>query len=617
MSATSKKTRESVHRKALYQEFSRINGNHPLKSAVKDAYIPYQARTRRGGEVFYFNFELAKEMGLIENNHPPMLNKNLVNTLLETFGIQIINEFDLANNVHIKKDDIKANTYMATRYLQLQHPGKRGKTSGDGRSIWNGYFKNKNITWDISSCGTGATALSPATAIEGKYFKTGDGNVSYGCGRSEVSEGLAAAINSEIFFYNQITTERTLAIIKYKDGSSINVRAARNLLRPAHMFRYLKQNNYHGLQEIVDYYIDRQVSNGEWPRNKTRKQNYQHLLHEVTLCFARLAAKFESEYIFCWMDWDGDNIMMNGGIIDFGSIRQFGLYHSEYRYDDVERMSTTLSGQKHQARYIVQTFVQLVDFLNTGKKKNIKLFRKHKNIRLFDKTFVEEKEKQLMYRIGFNPGMINALHNLPTFQKAIKAFMKYFSYFEQTQSISGIYKISDGVTSDAVFCMRDLLRELPVIYHGGETLVSHEEFIRLTRSDYARDEDVELYKSRKQKIRLLQKYYKQLVTLAAQHSNKKDDDMLREISRRSSVINRYDRVTGDSVMYVTNRMLKLNKTSGTNEMYKIFRHFVINETLKPESPLLKKERLSPLNKPGSKKELDQMLKIVKDTRSGI
>ena len=50
---------------------------------------------------------------------------------------------------------------MATRYLQLQHEIRQGKTSGDGRSIWNGYLKTKTLTFDISSRGTGATILVP------------------------------------------------------------------------------------------------------------------------------------------------------------------------------------------------------------------------------------------------------------------------------------------------------------------------------------------------------------------------------------------------------------------------------------------------------------------------
>ena len=611
-----RKSRKS-EKELLYSNFSKINGNHPFKDMVHDGYVNYQARVRHGGEVFYFNFDLAIEMGLIKKNHAPSLNNKLIKKLLDTFSIEIINEHDQIHNARIPEKDIKENKYMATRYLQLQHPCRRGTTSGDGRSIWNGYFKGKNNTWDISSCGTGATSLSPATAIEGKFFKTGDKYVSYGCGRSQVSEGLAAAINSEIFHYNGIKTERTLAVIKYKDGSSINVRVARNLLRPAHMFRYLKQNNYHSLNEIVEYYIDREVTNKMWPGHLSKKQNYHRLLDHVTNCFAQLAAKFESEYIFCWMDWDGDNIMMDGGVIDFGSIRQFGLFHSEYRYDDVERMSTTISSQKHQAKYIVQTFSQLVDFLLTKNKKNIKLFKNHQCLKDFDTIFIETKEKFLLHRMGFDNTQIEKLYKITTFRNALKDFMKVFSYFERTQSGYGVYKVSDGITSDAVFCMRDLLRELPALYLQSNAFIDYADFIKISRSEYAQDSDVRLYPSRKQKIKLFQKYYKQLLFLATSYSKKSETNILRKISDNSALINRYDRVTGDAIIFVNNKMIKINKDLGVDEMYKIFRNFISEEILVPEYLMNVGIQPEPLTKTRSKKELQHMLKIVKDSRSGL
>ena len=130
--------------------------------------------------------------------------------------------------------------------------------SGDGRSIWNGLLKGKNGSWDISSCGTGATRLSPATSIEKKFFKTGSKTASYGCGRSELIESVCAGIMSEIFYHNKIRTERTLAIIDFGDGTSIDVRAYKSLLRPAHLFYHVKQANYSGLKGSVDYYIDSQ-----------------------------------------------------------------------------------------------------------------------------------------------------------------------------------------------------------------------------------------------------------------------------------------------------------------------------------------------------------------------
>ena len=61
------------------------------------------------------------------------------------------------------------------------------------------------------------------------------------------------------------------------------------------------------------------------------------MLRLLSKDFAEFAAKLEMDYIFAWLDWDGDNVLADAGIIDYGSVRQFGLRHDQYRYDDVER----------------------------------------------------------------------------------------------------------------------------------------------------------------------------------------------------------------------------------------------------------------------------------------
>ena len=160
-----------VGSKNVYSRFDEINGQHPLQGDVDDFCVLYDVRPRSGGKVSWFNFELAEEMGLIEPGHPHKLNKELEKKLLETFALIIVNEYDLKNRKKmIQSSKVRPHKYMATRYLQLQHPNKQGKTSGDGRSIWNGCFQRNGITWDVSSCGTGATRLSPATAMKKKFF---------------------------------------------------------------------------------------------------------------------------------------------------------------------------------------------------------------------------------------------------------------------------------------------------------------------------------------------------------------------------------------------------------------------------------------------------------------
>ncbi len=59
--------------KRSYINFSRINGEHDFKKNVPGGRVEYKARYRKGGKVAFFNFELAKEMGLIAKTHPHVL----------------------------------------------------------------------------------------------------------------------------------------------------------------------------------------------------------------------------------------------------------------------------------------------------------------------------------------------------------------------------------------------------------------------------------------------------------------------------------------------------------------------------------------------------------------
>jgi hypothetical protein len=173
--------RASCHWPAEYDRFRRLDGSHPLKQAVPEGYVDYPVRSRSDGKVFYFNFGLARDMGLIPRGHPDELTRGLSQAILRSFSLQILNEYDRIHHPELMTV-ARPTMYMATRYLQLQHPSRKGITSGDGRSIWNGCLSGGNGTWDVSSCGTGVTRLSPATGRENRFFRTGEKNASYGSG---------------------------------------------------------------------------------------------------------------------------------------------------------------------------------------------------------------------------------------------------------------------------------------------------------------------------------------------------------------------------------------------------------------------------------------------------
>lgn len=608
-----------VGQRMNYSNFAKIDGTHPYRDALPNGFVDYAARLRPGGKVFYFNFDLAREMGLIPQHHPDVLNKELSGAILDAFSLEIINEYDIIHKRRFSKKSIKPNQYMATRYLQCQHPNKRGGTSGDGRSLWNGYFKGDHATWDISSCGTGATALSPATAIEGRFFKTGDKKASYGCGRADVLDGISAALMSDIFHRNNILTERTLAVISYKDGTSVNVRAYKNLLRPAHLFRYVKQENYAELKSGVDYFIHRQVENGMWSKINASDEKYHSFLQRVAYDFASAAALFESEYIFCWMEWDGDNILMDGAILDYGSIRQFGLFHREYRYDDVARMSTTIAEQKNKAKHMIKVFAQIVDFLTTMQKKPLNHYANHNILKYFDEVFEDKKCQRLADKIGFNPAMKDILLKDLQFSKHLNEFRKACDYFERAQSTKGIYEVSDGIMSNAIFCLRDVLRELPRHYLAGNCLIPPQDFIDIIRSDYATDKDVALTEARKTRIKHFQALYWKLINRAAQTCGKPINKLMDEIKERATLINRYDRVTGDAILYVAKKMMvsarKLHMNSAL--IHNIFKEFVEQQILHPEYFASTGRHNRQLRGDKANKLFNAMLKDVRDLRSGI
>src|SRR5215813_2642725 len=378
----------------MYEKFRELDGTHPWRDVSPDGFVDYQARIRSQGRVLYFNFLLAKEMELIPEDHPPVTNPELEEAILETFALRIINEHDLKTGKKYPPEAIKPKPYMATRYLQTQHQNRQGKTSGDGRSIWNGYLKTSQLTFDISSRGTGATILSPgAQKSDDGAVKTGDESYGYSSGLADLDEMLGSAVMSEIFYRQGIPTERCLAVIGFPDASAIGVRTAPNLIRPAHMFRYLKQGRLEELKASVDYFIDREVQNGFWEIPADDKDRYTKALDYFARSYAKLAALLEEEYIFNWLSWDGDNMLASGAMLDYGSIRQFAAKHDKYRYKDVDRYSASLAEQRGWARSLVQAFAQAMAFIKSGNKDTLNSFKNADCLRVFDEAFENERDQ--------------------------------------------------------------------------------------------------------------------------------------------------------------------------------------------------------------------------------
>ena len=570
----------------FYSSFDQIDGRHPWMDAVKDGFVAYRVRQLNTGKVAYFNFALAKEMGLIAPDHPNQMTEELEEKLIHTFSLQIINEYDELTNRRIDPSTIRPNKYMATRYLQLQHANKQGKTSGDGRGIWNGTVSHRGTTWDVSSRGTGVTRLAPGSVEAAKPLKTGGTDFGYGCGLAEIDELLGASILAEVMHLQGIRTERVLCVIDLGKGYGIGVRAAPNLIRPAHLFLYLKQERWDALKAATDYLIDRMVSNKSWNIKAKSLAKYDELLNCVCSSFAEFTAQLDIDYIFAWLDWDGDNVLADAGIIDYGSVRQFGIRHDKYRYDDVERFSTNLNEQKQKARLIVQVFAQMVDYLKTKNKKPLRAFARHPIVEKFNSQFTEQRSERLLYRMGFNE---NQRKNILADKELFQKFDKEFSFFERAKVAGNEEKVADGVNHPALYNMRHLLKAYPQFLVDSplpfeKRWMLEKDFFKTVLSSFAKSRDARMGEKQRLHIESFQKLYREMVTTAA--GKQKPETILKGISERAQKLNSDKRITGNALIEMVDEILTEKKRGlPLTQIQKIVDRLVYDHNGMPEIPV--------------------------------
>lgn len=545
------KTSLKKNQHSEYSDFDLIDGTHPYKELGLEFYVEYPVFNLKKGKVVYFNFELAKEMGLIAKDHNQKLNPQLEQKILDTFSIQIINEYDVLSKKRIKNELIKPNKYMATRYLQLQHKNKQGKTSGDGRSIWNGQIKHNQKVWDVSSRGTGVTCLSPGSVESGKPLKTGNTEAGYGCGQAEIDELVSSAIMSEVVHKMGVYTERVLTVIDLGEGVGIGVRTAESLLRPAHVYLFLKQNKWDSLKKVIDHVI----SLKKYPTTLiSQTEKYELFLSEFCDRFASFAAQLEEHYLFVWLDWDGDNVLMDGGIIDYGSVRHFGSCHNQYRYDDVERFSTNLLEQKRKAKSIVLTMIQTIDYIKTKNKKNLDSFKRHPLMIRFEKQFNKKQLYFFAQKIGLNTMAISQMMGQPELKRTMLNLFKACRHWENLKTQPNFAKVADGINKNPLCNMRSFYREYPI--HKLKTKNSEltlDDFISMTWTQTAPKKSTSIYYKNKSQFENLIKCYNRLLNYLSKMNN---SDITATVARGAARWNPSNFLTGNALIHSVDSILE-------------------------------------------------------------
>jgi hypothetical protein len=166
--------------------------------------------------------------------------------------------------------------------------------------------------------------------------------------------------------------------------------------------------------------------------------------------------------------------------------------------------------------------------------------------------------------------------------QVIKRFEKIFYHFEAIKSKKGPVKVPDGVTWNAVFCMRSLLRELPQLYQENFAPIDPKLFMKIMRSSYAASADCQLNWYMRRKIGEFQKSYLRLLEVTVKEQKTQPQEFFRGLLPRVRIINRNERVTGDSVNNVTDILIEKRKHLTVDQFHRVIELFIKDQTLDPD-----------------------------------
>ncbi len=318
---------------------------------------------------------------------------------------------------------------------------------------------------------------------------------------------------------------------------------------------------------------------------------------------------------------------LNGvGVVAAGTLVPACVTPSAPVFDDSPRWSTTIPEQRRKARHIVQCFAQIRDFLLTGRKPALKSLSRDPVLALFDRVFSERKRRLLLKKIGFREETREAL--MQREPALIQDFEKPYRHFEHARSSRGPRKVPDGINWNAVFCTRDLLRELPARYARAFRRIPAEEFLDIACSSYATRADRALTPHRRRMASAFQRCYLRLIEAAARHTGTGVDALLADLAERSALINRAERVTGDSLTHAAASLVRNRQTLSAEALGKLLKEFVRRQDLVPPQDRRGERTPSASSPPGAKAGrskpscgeepfLDDMLQLVKEYRHSL
>jgi len=235
-------------------------------------------------------------------------------------------------------------------------------------------------------------------------------------------------------------------------------------------------------------------------------------------------------------------------------------------------------------------------------------------LRRFDQEFERTKQRLFVHKLGFDPALQSQL--LVCAEPALARLRRVHAWFERARSSRGPYRVPDGLSWNAIYCTRDLLRELPARLLATGRPLPAGEILRVAASSYASRRDRLVTPHRARMAREFQRAYCALIAIAARQSAQSETDVLRAVARRSATINRYDRITGDSIDFIAARLIRKRKELGAQQLYRVIDGFVHRQDLRP--PLAAREAGSRESEPPKiRQTVDGLLAVVGLYREGL
>ena len=108
-----------------------------------------------------------------------------------------------------------------------------------------------------------------------------------------------------------------------------------------------------------------------------------------------------------------------------------------------------------------------------------------------------------------------------------------------------------------------------------------------------------------------------MFTVVAAHSGQSPREVLEGLMERSSLINRYERVTGDAILYVGEKLVKGAGRMKSAVIHEMFRQFIDQQVLRPEYFAKQKPSLRPVKDRVARRILQSMFRDVWNLRSGL